>query len=368
MRGTILKKRIKKIFDNLKEKPDAIIIKNTDENLIDPNFFYVTGLEKGLFEGCAAILFPDGKLDIIVSRLESETAKRTNGNIKIFNNREEFNSYLKNCVQGFNKIGLNFNGLSYSDYKFFSTILSDCSFVDVYNALSKARIIKDELELSYIKKAVVISDKVMNKIPQIIEDGMFEYELAAEIDYLIKKFGADKPAFDTISSYGKNSAEPHYTNGKTKLKEGDFILCDFGACFKGYNSDITRTFVFGYASNKQKKMFETVLNAQKKAFEIMKPGITGKQIHNAVDKYINNSSFKGYFIHSTGHSLGLAVHDSNAGLNLTSNILLKKNMVLTVEPGIYIPDFGGVRVEDDILVTNKGIEILSKTSKDIFEI
>ena len=159
-----MKKRIKKIFENFKEKPEAIIIKNTSENLKDPNFFYVTGVEKGLFEGCAAILFPDGKLDIIVSRLESETAKRANENIKIFKNHEEFNSHLKNCVQGYDTIGLNFNGLSYLDYQDLSTLLSGYSFVDVYDALSKTRMIKDELELSFIKKAVDISDKVMNKI------------------------------------------------------------------------------------------------------------------------------------------------------------------------------------------------------------
>ncbi|MCJ7571995.1 MAG: Xaa-Pro peptidase family protein [Candidatus Thermoplasmatota archaeon] len=363
-----MKIRIKKIFENFKEKPDAIIIKNTSENLIDSNFFYVTGLEKGLFEGCAAILFPDGKLDIIVSRLESETAKRANENIKIFENHEEFNIHLKNCVQGCGAIGLNFNGLSYRDYQDLSTVLSGYSFVDVYDALSKTRMFKDELELSFIKKAVDISDKVMNKIPEIIKDGMFEYELAAEINYLIKKLGADKPAFDTISSFGKNSAEPHYTNGETKLKKGDFVLCDFGACFKRYNSDITRTFVFGCASNKQKKMFETVLNAQKKAFEMMKPGITGKQIHNAVDEFINKSDFKGCFIHSTGHSLGLGVHDGSAGLSPISDVKLEKNMVLTVEPGVYIPGFGGVRIEDDILVTSDGIEILSKTPRHLIEI
>jgi len=321
-----------------------------------------------LFEGCAAILFPDGKIDIVVSRLESETAKRAKENIKIFETHEEFNTLLKNCVQGYDTIGLNFNGLSYSDYQDLSTVLSGYSFVDVYDALSKTRMIKDELELSYIKKAVGISDKVMNKIPEIIKDGMFEYELASEINYLIKKLGADKPAFDTISSFGKNSAEPHYTNGETKLKKGDFVLCDFGACFKRYNSDITRTFVLGCASNKQKKMFETVLNAQKKAFEIIKPGIIGKQVHTAVDDFINKSDFKGCFIHSTGHSLGLGVHDGGASFSPISDIKLEKNMVLTVEPGIYLPGFGGVRIEDDVIITGDGIQILSKSSRHLIEI
>jgi Xaa-Pro dipeptidase len=368
VRESILKIRIKKIFENFKEKPDAIIIKNTGENFIDSNFFYVTGLEKGLFEGCAAILFPDGNMDLIVSRLESETAKKANEHIKVFESHEEFNIHLKNSVWDCKNIGLNFDGLTYSDFKIFEKILPDCNFIDAHSALTAARMTKDSSELSLIKKAVDISDKVMNKIPEMIKDGIFEYELAAEINYLMKKLGADKPAFDTISSFGKNSAEPHYTNGDTKLQKGDFILCDFGACFKRYNSDITRTFIFGGASNKQKKMFETVLNAQKKAFEIIKPGITGKQIHTAVDDFINKSDFKGCFVHSTGHCLGLEVHDVGAGLSPISDLKLEKNMVLTVEPGVYIPGFGGVRIEDDVLVTSKGVEILSKTSRDMIEI
>lgn len=360
--------RIRKIFEKIQEKPDAIIIKNANENLFDSNFFYVSGLEKGLFEGCGAVLFPDGDVTLIVSQLESETAKKTKLKLKVFENHEEFNIHLKNSVQSCNKIGLNFKALSYSDYHELSTILQGCSFVDVSAALTKTRMIKDDLEINLIKKAVDISDRIMQKIPIFLKEGMLEYELAAEIDYHLKKCGADKSAFDTISSFGKNSAEPHYTSGEAKIKKGDFVLCDFGACFKRYNSDITRTFVFGDANDKQKKMFETVLFAQKKAFDLIKPGIKGKDVHKAVDDFINKSEFKGCFIHSTGHFLGLDVHDGGHGLSPMSEVELEKNMVLTVEPGVYIPGFGGVRIEDDILVTDDGAQILSKTSRELIEI
>jgi Xaa-Pro dipeptidase len=363
-----LRARIKKIFEEIQEKPDAIIIKNTGEHFFDSNFFYVTGLEKGLFEGCAVVLFADGNIKLIVSQLESETAKKTKCNIKVFENREEFNIHLKNSVEGCNKIGLNFKGLSYADYQILSNILSGCSFVDVSTALTKTRMIKDELEINLIKKAADISDKVMEKIPKFLKEDMFEYELAAEIDYHLKKYGADKSAFDTISSFGKNAAEPHYTNGEVKLQRGDFVLCDFGACFKRYNSDITRTFVFRSANDKQKKMFETVLNAQKKAFDLIKPGVKAKDVHKTVDDFINKSQFKGCFIHSTGHSLGLDVHDGGSGLSPMSDFELAENMVLTVEPGVYIPGFGGVRIEDDILVISNGAQILSKTSRELIEI
>jgi len=197
---------------------------------------------------------------------------------------------------------------------------------------------------------------------------MYEYELAAEIDYLMQRNGADKSAFDTISSFGKNSAEPHYTHGEVKLKKGDFVLCDFGACFRKYNSDITRTFIFGKASSMQKEMYKVVFESQRIGFEAIKANVKASVIHDAVYSFIQASKFKGHFIHSTGHSLGISVHDSNARFSSNSDILLEENMVFTVEPGVYIPGLGGVRIEDDVLIKSGGVELLTKSSRDFIEI
>ena len=152
------------------------------------------------------------------------------------------------------------------------------------------------------------------------------------------------------------------------LKKGDFVLCDFGACYNRYNSDITRTFIFGKASVKQKEMYETVFEAHNIGLEEVRPGIKANKVHEAVNNYIDDTQFKGRFIHSTGHSLGLSVHDGGAKFSPTCDIELKENMVFTVEPGIYIPGYGGVRIEDDILVKKDGIEILTKTPCKIIEI
>ncbi|MEF8848773.1 MAG: M24 family metallopeptidase [Candidatus Thermoplasmatota archaeon] len=216
-----------------------------------------------------------------------------------------------------------------------------------------------------MKKAAEISDIVMKKIPDLTKEGMYEYELAAKIDYLLNKNGADKPAFHTISSFGENTSKPHYAKGNKKLNKGDFIVCDFGASYKKYNSDITRTFVFKKCSKKQKGMYDAVLNAQKIGLEKIKAGVKASEVHRSVLDYINNTSFKGFFIHSTGHSLGIDVHDGGIGLDPNSNDELKENMVLTVEPGIYLPGFGGVRIEDDIVVKKDGYEFLTKSSKKI---
>ena len=363
-----MEKRVKNIFSCLEKKPDIILIKNSIEPYIDDNFFYVTSLEKGIFEGSIAVLHRDGCIDVLVSELEAETAKKADVNLFIYKSKEDFEKLLKKLLSSFKKIGLNFNGILYKDFFKLKKIFTKSKILDVSEGFTKARLIKDDYEIKLIKKSCKIADKVMAKIPDMLIDGIYEYEIAAEINYLLQKNSADKPAFETISSFGKNSAEPHYSHGNSKLKKNDFALFDFGACFKRYNSDISRTYVFGKADKKQKNMYETVLKAQKVGIETIKAGVKANKVHNAVSSFINKTQFKDRFIHSTGHSLGLAVHDGGAGLSFDCDVELKENMVFTVEPGIYIPGLGGVRIEDDIVVKKDGIEFLTKAPRELTEI
>lgn len=363
-----MEKRIKNIFNKLEKKLDAIIIKNSAEPYIDNNFFYVTGLEKGIFEGSMAILHPDGNIELLISELEAETAKKTGAKLHVYEKKEDIDILLKKNFSSLKKIGINFDGISHKDFCKLTDRFPKSKFIDVSDELAKTRLVKDEFEIELIKKSCAIADKVMKTIPSILHEGMYEYEMAAEINYLMQKNGADRPAFETISSFGKNTAEPHYSHGDTRLNKGDFALLDFGACFKRYNSDITRTFVFGKATEKQKEMYEAVLAAQEVGFETIKPGVKANEVHNAVNSFIDNGKFKGCFIHSTGHSLGLNVHDGGAGLSSDCDVELKENMVFTVEPGAYIPGFGGVRIEDNILIKKDGIELLTKSSRDFVEI
>ena len=274
--------RVKKIFFNSKEKVDCILIKNSDEPFIDNNFFYATGLDKGLFEGSIAILYPQGHIKLIISELEFETAKKANAEIELYKNKRQFLEILNNSIYFFKNVGINFNGISHKDFKKLKNDFPKINFLDVSESFQKSRLIKDKDEIKLIIESCRISDKVMKKIPEILNVKMKEYELAAEIDYLMQRNGADKSAFETISSFGKNSAEPHYSHGNNKLKKQDFVLCDFGSCFKKYNSDITRTFVFGKASDKQKEMYKIVLEAQKIGFEAIKPGVEACDVHKKV--------------------------------------------------------------------------------------
>ena len=366
--GVNLDNKVKNIFSNSEVQVDCILIKNSDEPFIDNNFFYVTRLDKGLFEGSIAILYPDGNLELIVSELEAETAKQVKADIKSYKSKKEYNDILDRTISSFKNIGLNFNGISHKDFDKLKYEFPKINFLDVSEAFQKSRLIKDELEIKLIKEACRISDNVMEKVPDILNIGMKEYELSAEIDYLMQKNGADKSAFETICSFGANSAEPHYSHGDKKLTQGDFVLCDIGACFRKYNSDITRTFVFGKASTQQKEMHKIVLDAQKIAFETINQGLKACDVHNKVKSFIDNSKFKDRFIHSTGHSLGLAVHDGGARIGSDCELELKENMVFTVEPGIYLPGYGGVRIEDDIIIKKSKIEVLSKSPRELIEI
>lgn len=359
--------RVKDVFINTKENVDIIILKNASAPFIDDNFFYVTDLQQGLFEGSCAVLHQDGTLDLLISELEAESARKSDAHLIVYKTKNEFFTELKLLTASCKTIGINAKGLTYHDFNNLKEMIPKAEFVDVSDGFFKTRLIKDKQEINRITQACLIADKTMVMLPDVINEGITENELAAEINYFLQSFGAEKPAFDTISSFGKNTAEPHYSHGDIPLRKGDLILCDFGACLKKYNSDITRTFVFGRATKLLKKLYETVIQAQQVAFEMIRPGVKTDEVHHAVSSFIDSTRFKGKFIHSTGHFLGLAVHDG-VGFSPENSIELQQYMVLTVEPGIYLPGIGGVRIEDDILIKKDGMDLLSKSSHEFIEL
>lgn len=362
-----LMQRIKKIFANTKDV-DAIVIQNATEPHIDLTFFYITGLTSGLFESSTAILTKD-TFEIIIPQLEEESAKNCKAKVNVYKTKDEREKLLKEKLKGIKKIGVNSEELTYGSYLQLKKF-AKAKFSDVSESIRKARLIKDEEEIELIKKACKIVSEVANEIPSLIKEGVKENEVASEINYLMNKKGASGESFTTIPAFGKNSAEPHYTSALGKAKKGDFLLFDFGAKYQRYCSDITRTFVLGKATKQQREIYSTVLNAQQIAFDKIKQGVKGATVHKQVEKFINsayNKKFAGKFIHSTGHSIGLSVHDGGV-LHPRMDLTLKEGMVFTVEPGIYLSGFGGVRIEDDIVVKKNGIEILTNAKKELIEI
>jgi len=200
-----------------------------------------------------------------------------------------------------------------------------------------------------------------------VEEGMTERALRAHIDYRMVEEGADSPSFESIVAFGESSALPHYTPGERRLHDGDNILVDVGARYHLYCSDITRTFFFGHAKPSMKEAYSKVLEAQTKAISRIREGVTGRAVHEVAAEVIDGSRFKGRFTHGLGHSLGLEVHDGLA-LSPRNPARLKRKMVVTVEPGIYIPGEGGVRIEDDVVVNKASCSQLTSSTKDLVEI
>ena len=181
------KSRKKNIYNNVKEELDAIIIKNSSYPYIDDNFYYVTGLEIGLFENSVAVLYPDGNVSLIVSELESESARRTDLNLNVYKSTKEFQSIFKRSISSLKTIGINFNGVTHSDFRRIMDLWQRLDFVDVSEAFITTRLVKDEFEIETIQKACEIADKVMGMIPKILHSGVHEFEIAAEIIILCRK-------------------------------------------------------------------------------------------------------------------------------------------------------------------------------------
>lgn len=363
-----MRERVKRIFKNADDHVDLIVLMNSTDPHIDMSFFYATGLTDGLFEGCAAWLHPDGSAEVMTSALEEQAAKKSGLRLHIFRHREEPADLMRKLLKGHRRIGINASELTYEAYlRLRKFAPKSAKFVDVSGAITQTRLVKDASELGFIQKACDIASKAFEETLPFIRPGVQEAEVASELVYRMQKNGATGPSFRTIVGSGPNGAEPHYTAGPREIREGDLVVIDFGALYKMYCSDITRTVVVGKASEEQRRMYDTVARAQQAALAKMKPGVKGKAVDAAARTVIDSTKYKGRFIHGLGHSVGLAVHDGG-GLHTTSDLVLKSNMVMTDEPGVYIPGFGGVRIEDDVLILPKGGRFLSTARRELIEL
>lgn len=245
--------------------------------------------------------------------------------------------------------------------------LPECEKVGISSEISKLRSIKTEEETEKMRKAAKIADNAFSYIIKNLRIGMTEKEVAAEIEYFMKKNKAEKTSFDTIVAFGENSALPHAQPTDRKLKDGDIVLMDYGCIYDGYCSDMTRIVFWGKANDELKKIYETVLKAQITAEEKIKAGEICCEIDKISRDIIENAGYKNCFNHSLGHGVGLEIHEF-PNLSPKAENVLEKNNVVTVEPGIYIEGLGGVRIEDMVVVTENGIENLTSSPKEIIEL
>ncbi|MGE5371571.1 MAG: M24 family metallopeptidase [Solirubrobacterales bacterium] len=229
------------------------------------------------------------------------------------------------------------------------------------------RIIKESAELDHIRKALAIGDEVFSAIQQEIRPGTAERDLAISIEYRLKKAGCEREAFETIAVSGLRSSLPHGRPSMRRLEAGDLLTLDFGGIWEHYAGDMTRTVAVEKSCARIRDVYHHVLDAQLSAIEAVAPGVLCKEVDEAARGTLRRVELDKHFVHSTGHGLGLDVHEAPT-VSWKSDVVLKPNMVITVEPGVYIPGWGGVRIEDVVLVTENGHEVLTSSIKDLLVI
>ncbi|MFQ5919722.1 MAG: M24 family metallopeptidase [Thermoplasmata archaeon] len=359
--------RVRRIFDEMEDAVDAVVLINGTEPQIDKTFFYATGIQGGIFEGCVAVLHPDGSSTVLSSPLEADIARSQGIPVEVFTGKPEKAEALERLLDGLGSIGINGNEVTFAGYRQVVEANAGAEIRDVSEAVVKARQVKDAVEVGLLREACRIAVEAFEELLPSLEAGRTESEVAAELNYLMQTKGASGPAFPPIVASGSNAALPHHATADRRLRDGDFLLIDFGARYRGYASDVTRTMVLGRPEEKQRRMYEVVLEAQQAAMDAMKPGADGKAIYEVARDLIDATEFKGRFTHGLGHTIGLAVHDG-AGMGNLPGTTLEKGMAMTVEPGVYLVGYGGVRIEDDVLLTAEGIEILTPATREFLEL
>jgi len=259
-----------------------------------------------------------------------------------------------------------------ADHAPFSFILElkrkfkNIKFIPTKNFIEEIAAVKTPDEIENIKRAIKISEKVFYEILNLIKPGVSEIDIASEITYLHRKLGAEKDAFDIIVASGWRSALPHGVATGKKLKKGELVLIDFGCVYNGYHSDITRTISIGKASPEIKKIYQIVLDAQTKAIEGVRERLKANELDSIARDYIRQNGYAKFFGHSLGHGIGTEIH-TLPRISPSSDYILQNGNVITIEPGIYLPGFAGIRIEDDVLI-NSNAEILTSLPRNLIEV
>ena len=272
---------------------------------------------------------------------------------------------INKCIEdfGITTLGFEENYLNVAEYFMYEKNVN-AKLVPFTKEINGFRAVKEEWELEVMRKAQAITDKAFAEVCPRIKAGMTELELQAELIYCLYKNGATGLAFDPIVVAGPNSSLPHGVASERVIQEGDFVTMDFGALYNGYCADMTRTVAVGYATEEMKKVYNTVLEAQLAGLAISKAGVPGKDVDGAARKVITDAGYGDFFGHGYGHSLGLEVHESPSP-NSRNDQPMPVGAVASAEPGIYLPGRFGVRIEDTCVFLEDGIEILTKSPKNL---
>lgn len=352
----------------IKQRNDKICnkLKNGEAFIVSypANRFYLTGFNSS----AGTVVITHKNAYFIVDFRYFEKAKRVIDSCEVLLTEklwEQINSILKN--DGVKTVYIENRTIALAEYLLYKQKLSNFEISDnsqIEDFLYEMRSQKSRDELQVMKAAQQLTDETFEYILNYIRPGKTEKEIALEMEFYMRRRGSEGVAFDFIVVGGENSSLPHGTPTDRTIRRGDFLTMDFGAVIQGYNADMTRTVAIGEVNEKQKAVYDTVLSAQREAIKQIKAGAVCKDIDKIARDIIDNEGYKGCFGHSLGHSVGVEIHES-PNFSPKDDSILKSGMVLSVEPGIYIENEFGVRIEDVVYVTDDGCYDLTKSPKEL---
>jgi Xaa-Pro aminopeptidase len=352
-------RRLSRILELLEQKGlHACILKGMD------NIFYVTGFRGS--EGTALITRGDVLL-LTDSRYITYAQEVAKGCIVIETRGKS--DILDSLFQryGIGRVGFDSYHTTYQTYQSWTENSPAVEFVPLTNDIESIRQYKEPEEILAVKRAIDIATQAFTAVFEKIVPGRTEKEIANELDYTMRRLGADGPSFETIVASGPRAALPHAQPTDKTLEAGEAVIVDFGCQLDGYCSDETCTVLLGEIGNDMKEIYETVYNARQKGIEAVRAGLPAIELDMIGRGFIEEKGYGEYFRHGTGHGVGIAVHEPPS-VTVKAEGLLEENMIITIEPGIYIPHLGGVRLEDMVLVTESRGEVLTRLRKDLVEI
>lgn len=335
------------------------------------NVFYLSGFFSDPHERLLGLaIFQNQEPFLICPGMEKNDVLATGWGFEVIgyddtqNPWELVNNAIDRRLNKIDRVAIEKEHMNVERYEELNRIFSQAAFMSAEEKLRELRMIKEENELVKLRQAGELADYAIEVGASEIKEGKTELEVLAAIEYALKKKGVQEMSFKTMVLTGMNAASPHGTPGLTKIKKGDFVLFDLGVIVDGYCSDITRTLAYSEITEKQREIYETVLKAQLAALEASKPGVKCSDIDLTARKIIADAGYGDYFPHRIGHGLGISIHEYPS-LTSTNPLQLMEGMVYTIEPGIYVPNIAGVRIEDDVVITKTGFETLTKFPKEL---
>ncbi|GER66999.1 Xaa-Pro dipeptidase [Weizmannia acidilactici] len=345
------------------ENIDAAFITSTD------NVFYLSGFRSDPHERLLGVaVFREKEPFLVCPAMEKNDAKNAGWEYDILDIRDTDNPWdlfakkVHGRIKDVHTFAIEKEHLNVERYEALKQRFSGATFVAAEEKLRTMRLIKDKKERQILREAAAFADLAVETGIHEIKEGKTELEIVAAIEYAMKQKGISEMSFATTVLAGAKAASPHGVPGLNKIEKGNLILFDLGVVHKGYCSDITRTVAFGELNEEQIRIYETVLKAEEAAVKAAKPGVKAKELDQIARSIIHDAGYGEYFTHRLGHGLGISIHEYPS-VTITNELVLQEGMVFTIEPGIYVPGVAGVRIEDDVCITENGAEVLTKYPK-----